>query len=129
VGELIERIRALPLREAAEAIPAIARLLGRLARDPRVDRRRRLLAVAALGYAAAPVDLVPDRIPLVGKLDDVVIIGLAIRTLLDGAPDEVVAEHWDGPSEALEVFDGVVRWVADLVPRRMRWAIGRVTGS
>ena len=100
MGELIERIRALPLREAAEAIPAIARLLGRLARDPRVDRRRRLLAVAALGYAAAPVDLVPDRIPLVGKLDDVVIIGLAIRTLLDGAPDEVVAEHWDGPSEA-----------------------------
>ncbi len=129
MSELIERSRAFPLREAAEAIPAIIKLLGRLAKDPRVDRRRRLVAVAALGYAVVPVDLLPDRIPLVGRLDDVVILALAIRALLDGAPEEVVSEHWEGPVEALEVFDGVVSWVADLVPRRVRWALGRVTGS
>jgi uncharacterized membrane protein YkvA (DUF1232 family) len=125
----IDRIRRLPLRDAAESIPAILKLLARLVRDPRVDGRRRLLALAALGYAAVPIDLVPDRIPVVGKLDDVVILALAIRALLDGAGEEVVLEHWEGPPEALGVFDDVIGWVASLVPARVRWAVGLVTGS
>ena len=50
----------------------------------------------------------------------------AVRMLLDGAEEDLLAEHWDGPPEVLEVFDDMVGWAADLVPRRVRWALNRV---
>lgn len=129
MSALVERIKTLPLRQAAASLPAIVKLLARLVGDRRIDRRRRLLALAALGYAIAPMDLVPDRIPLVGKLDDVLVLGLAVRTLLDGAPHSIIMEHWEGPPDALEAFDDAVGRLAGLVPGRVRWAVDTVTGS
>lgn len=117
---------SVALRDAVMALPNILKLLTRLVTDPRIDRRRRLAAMAALLYAAVPIDLIPDRIPVIGRADDVLVAVLAVRVLLEGAQDDVLAEHWDGPPELLEVFDDLVGWAADLVPRRIRWAFARL---
>lgn len=112
--------------DAVLALPNVLRLLARLVRDPRIERRRRLAAVGALAYAVVPIDLIPDRIPVIGKADDVLVAVLAIRVLLDGAEEELLAEHWDGPPQVLRVFDDLLDWVADLVPRRLRWVFGKL---
>jgi uncharacterized membrane protein YkvA (DUF1232 family) len=113
-------------RETLAALPALAALLWRLVRDPRVDRRRRLLAVGAAAYAASPIDLIPNAVPVLGKADDLLVVVLALRMLLDGADEEVVAEHWDGPPGVLEGFDDLVDWAAGLVPSRLRWFVKRL---
>jgi len=113
-------------KDAVLALPNILKLLARLLRDPRVDRRRRLVALGAVAYAVSPVDLIPEVIPILGKVDDLVVAILAVRMLLDGAEEDLLAEHWDGPPEVLEIFDDLVGWVAGLVPRRIGWAFSRL---
>jgi uncharacterized membrane protein YkvA (DUF1232 family) len=113
-------------KETLLALPSLVALLWRLVRDPRIDRRRRLLAMGAAAYAVSPIDLIPEAIPVIGKADDLLVVVLALRTLLDGADDEVLAEHWDGPPGVLEGFDDLVDWAAGLVPARLRWAVRRL---
>src|SRR2546430_2287942 len=62
------------------------------ARDPRVPWYARFLAVAVAGYALSPIDLIPDFIPIVGYLDDLVVVPLGIWLVVSLVPDEVMAE-------------------------------------
>lgn len=74
---------------------ALLRQLGVLAlalRDPRTPRLARLLAVAVLAYALSPLDLIPDAIPVVGLLDDLLLVPLGIALVLRLLPPEVVAD-------------------------------------
>ena len=63
----------------ASALPQLVKLLARLARDPRVPVRAKRVAAALVVYAALPIDLAPDWIPLVGLADDLlaVVVGVA----------------------------------------------------
>ncbi len=108
-------------------VPDLLRLAYRLLRDPRVPVRRRMVAAAALGYVVLPVDIIPDAIPGLGQVDDLVVVSVALRLLMDGAGPDVVAEHWDGPPETLEVVDTVITWGAELVPSRLRRSLRRLT--
>lgn len=100
---------------------ASVKLLFRLATDPRVDIRRRLGAGLAIAYAASPIDLIPDGIPILGKVDDLAVAAAAIKALLDGAEDDLLAEHWDGDPRDLEALRGVFDAAAGMVPKRFRW--------
>jgi uncharacterized membrane protein YkvA (DUF1232 family) len=71
--------------------------------DPRVPRRKKALLVALAGYLALPFDLVPDFIPVAGQLDDVVIVGLVLRSLIRGGGEPLVREYWPGPDTSLSL--------------------------
>jgi uncharacterized membrane protein YkvA (DUF1232 family) len=88
------------------ALPDIARLLWRVVRDQRVPRlvRGGLIGIAA--YLALPFDVVPDWIPVLGQLDDVVVITLGARTLLRRVPEPILNEHWTGERNVLETLLG-----------------------
>jgi len=62
------------------------------ARDPRVPRVAKLFAMAVAGYALSPIDLIPDFIPVVGYLDDLIIVPLGIWLVLRLIPEVVMAE-------------------------------------
>jgi uncharacterized membrane protein YkvA (DUF1232 family) len=62
-------------------------------RDPRVPWYAKLLAIAVAGYALSPIDLIPDFIPVVGYLDDLIIVPLGVWFVLRLIPDEVMAEY------------------------------------
>jgi uncharacterized membrane protein YkvA (DUF1232 family) len=62
-------------------------------RDPRVPWAARLLAIAVAGYALSPIDLVPDFIPVLGYLDDLIILPLGIWLVIALIPEDVMHEH------------------------------------
>lgn len=63
------------------------------ARDPRVPWYAKALAICVAGYALSPIDLIPDFVPIVGYMDDVIIVPLGILTVVKLIPPEVMAEH------------------------------------
>ena len=63
------------------------------ARDPRVPWYAKALALCVAGYALSPIDLIPDFVPVLGYLDDVIIVPLGILAVVKLIPPEVMAEH------------------------------------
>ena len=63
------------------------------ARDPRVPWIAKALAVLVAGYALSPIDLIPDFIPVLGYLDDLIIVPLGIWLAVQLIPPEIMAEH------------------------------------
>ena len=96
--------RRTEARALAGFIPDCIVLVGRLLRDPRVPRWRKLLLVAAAAYLALPFDLVPDFIPVAGQLDDAIILALVLRGLLRSGGEELIRENWPGPEPALSLL-------------------------
>jgi len=74
-------------------LPNLVRLYWRLLRDPRVSIWPKALLVGALAYVVLPFDLVPDALPLLGEVDDVVILVAAAHWFIQWCPADVVREH------------------------------------
>jgi uncharacterized membrane protein YkvA (DUF1232 family) len=85
-------------------IPDCIVLVTRLARDPRVPRRRKLLVLGLVGYLALPFDLVPDFIPVAGQLDDAIVVALVLRRLLRAGGEPLIRELWPGPEQSLALI-------------------------
>ena len=65
----------------------------RAAYDPRVPWYAKALAIAVAAYALSPIDLIPDFIPVIGYLDDLIIVPLGILLVVKLIPPEIMAEH------------------------------------
>jgi uncharacterized membrane protein YkvA (DUF1232 family) len=62
-------------------------------RDPRVPWYVKFLAIAVAGYALSPIDLIPDFIPVVGYLDDLIIVPLGIWLVVWLIPEQIMLEY------------------------------------
>jgi uncharacterized membrane protein YkvA (DUF1232 family) len=91
-------------RALATIIPDCIVLVTRLARDPRVPRRRKLLLFALVGYLALPFDLVPDFIPVAGQLDDAIVVALVLHHLVRAGGEPLIRELWPGPERSLALI-------------------------
>ncbi len=111
------------------ALPQLAKLVVRLSGDPRIPVRVKRVAFALAVYAVLPVDLVPDFIPVVGLVDDLLAVAVALAVLISSAPGEVIAEHWDGEPEALRRILLGVELLIDFMPKRVQWVIRRLVGE
>jgi len=81
------------LRTWARSIKRDAHALYLAARDPRTPWYAKVLAVCVAGYALSPIDLIPDFVPVLGYLDDVIIVPLGILAVVKLIPPEIMAEH------------------------------------
>jgi uncharacterized membrane protein YkvA (DUF1232 family) len=80
-------------KQWARTVKRNAHALNFAARDPRVPWYAKGLAVAIAAYAASPIDLIPDFIPVVGYLDDLIIVPLGIAPVIKLIPAEIMAEY------------------------------------
>jgi uncharacterized membrane protein YkvA (DUF1232 family) len=88
-------------------VPDIVRLLRRLVTDRSVARSVRVTLVALLGYLLLPIDLVPDFIPVVGFLDDAIIVAIALRFVTKRAGAGALDRHWPGTPEGLRALRSI----------------------
>ncbi|MCY4367614.1 MAG: DUF1232 domain-containing protein [Chloroflexi bacterium] len=96
-------------------------LVWRLTFDRRVNIILRALVPLSLVYVISPIDLIGDRLPLIGRADDIIIVGIAVLFLVKLAPPHVVDEHLGraAPSDRPEdkdpsqVVDGEARFIDD----------------
>ena len=123
----LDTAEPVPMRTKQEILiegvllaPNLAKLLFRLLRDPRVPKKRRLAMAVAGVYVASPIDLIPDAIPVLGSIDDLLVLAFAIDYLLRVSPPELVDEYWDGSEDALEFVRGIAAWGVELIPGRLR---------
>ncbi|EFI53568.1 YkvA family protein [Afipia sp. 1NLS2] len=69
-------------------------------RDPRVPWYAKILGIAVAAYALSPIDLIPDFIPVLGYLDDLIIVPLGVALVVKLIPPDVMAEHRELASAA-----------------------------
>ena len=79
--------------EMMRKMPAYARLVWALARDPRVPTQQKLVLGAVAAYLVFPIDIIPDFIPVIGQLDDLGVLIFGLDFFIRNAPKEVVEEH------------------------------------
>lgn len=111
------------LRGTLKAIPDLGKLLLRLARDPRVPRRNKLIFGGIAAYLLLPVDFIPDWIPGIGQVDDLVLVALALDAMVNRVGHDVLSEHWDGDEEMLDKIRGILATVTKFVPDSVKQRI------
>ena len=90
------------LRDWARVVKRDVHALYLASRDPRVPWYAKALAVAVAGYALSPIDLIPDFVPVLGYLDDVILVPLGILLVIRLIPPEIMAEHRELAAAAQE---------------------------
>lgn len=90
------------LRQWARALKRDVHAVYLASLDPRVPWYAKALAVAVAGYALSPIDLIPDFIPVLGYLDDIILVPLGIVLVLRLIPGEIMDEHRSAAALALD---------------------------
>jgi uncharacterized membrane protein YkvA (DUF1232 family) len=105
----------------ARAIKRDAHALYFAARDPRVPWYAKALALAVAAYAFSPIDLIPDFVPVLGYLDDLIIVPLGIMIVIRLVPPEIMAQHRQAataaegrPVSRAAAAIVVVAWIASI---------------
>jgi uncharacterized membrane protein YkvA (DUF1232 family) len=106
---LVLMARRLPpgiLRELVEFLPACVTTARTLRRHPAVPARAKVALLVAVVWTVSPVDLIPEFLPVIGPLDDIVVIALAIRYAARAVPRDVLLEAWPAEPRLLERLIG-----------------------
>ena len=89
-------------RDLASVIPDCVTTVRRLRRDPRVPRRARVAVLIAGLWLASPLDLIPEFLPVIGPLDDIVVVALALRYAGRQVPRDLLLAAWPGEPRLME---------------------------
>lgn len=107
-------------------VPSFVKLFARLARDPRVSTMDKALVAAVLVYLVSPVDLIPDWVvPVVGQLEDVYLLALALSRLVNNAGVDVLLDHWEGSPGSLEAALGALDRAGSVLPGPIQALLGK----
>lgn len=84
-------------------IPDIIALFMRLYKDKRVAKEVKFNISIALGYLLFPLDILPDTLPIIGKIDDLAVTFFILQKVLCDIPEEIILDNWEGQSNIIEV--------------------------
>lgn len=123
LGRMVSLLAFLPV---ASRVPDYARLIAALVMDERMPNDRKAMLGVAAGYVVIGRDLVPDSIPLLGGLDDIIVVVLAVDLFLEGVPPELLHEKLDDLGIERAAFDRDIAQIRRLTPGPVRRTIRRV---
>ena len=103
---LARRLPAGSAKDLASILPACVTTLRRLRKDPRVPRAAKAAVIFAGLWVLSPIDLIPEFLPVIGPLDDVVVVALALRFAARRVPHEAIFEAWPADPALLEKLLG-----------------------
>lgn len=122
-GRALTLLAFLPI---ASRVPMYTRLITSLVMDERMPAGRKALLAGAAGYLILGRDLIPDSVPIIGGLDDIVVVVLAVELFLDAVPDDLLDEKLAELGIDRAAFDRDVAQVRRLTPGPVRRTIRRV---
>ena len=125
-GGLLRALRWLAFVPVASRVPMYARLVWSLVLDERVPMSRKVVLVGAAGYVLVGRDLIPDEIPMLGGLDDLAVVVLAVEVFFDGIPDDLLEEKLQELRIDQEAFRRDIDQVRRLTPAPVRRIIRRL---
>jgi uncharacterized membrane protein YkvA (DUF1232 family) len=109
---LIVLARRLPpgvAKDLAAFLPDCVTTMRALRRDPRVPRRAKIALLIAVLWVLSPIDLIPEFLPVIGPLDDVIAVALLLRYAGRTVPRQVLLDAWPGDPYLLERLLGPAR--------------------
>jgi uncharacterized membrane protein YkvA (DUF1232 family) len=113
----------LPL---ASRVPTYSRLIWALALDARVPSSHKAILAGAAGYVLIGRDLIPDDIPILGGIDDLAVLVLAVEIFFDGVPEEILEEKIQELEIDRDSFRRDMNQVRRLTPAPVRKLIRRL---
>lgn len=96
---------AIGLKDALRLLPDLLRVIRRMAADKSVPGSVRIKLALLLVYLLSPLDLVPDFLPVLGQVDDVIILAITLRSVIRSAGPIPLYRHWPGTPAGLAVIE------------------------
>ena len=109
LGLLARRLPSGLAKDLAAFLPACITTVRRLRRDPRVPPSAKVAVAFAGLWVLSPIDLIPEFLPVIGPLDDVVVVALALRYAARRMPRAALEEAWAGEPALLDRLLGTAR--------------------
>ena len=114
------------MKDLLLALPRLGRMLISLAGDRDVPTAAKVVLAAMAVYLVSPIDLIPDFIPWLGYLDDVILAAVVVDGVLSFVDRALVLRYWPGTPASLDRVAAVARRLARWVPNRIK---ARIFGS
>lgn len=96
-------------------VPDIVVFLGRLLKDKRVNLKIKIMLAGLIAYLASPIDVLPDFIPFIGKIDDISIVFFALNVILDEIPKEIIIDDWQGKENIVVITKEAVDYITAIL--------------
>ncbi len=107
------------MKEALLFIPNFVKLLYRLMQDERITVNDKALVAATIAYVLSPWDLIPDMIPFFGQIDDLLLVALVLKRLMDSVEQEVILEYWDGNQDLILTIEKIINLAVRFLPPKI----------
>jgi uncharacterized membrane protein YkvA (DUF1232 family) len=95
------------------ALPDFFILFTRLFMDKRIPKSRKMFISAILGYLVLPIDIIPDFIPILGYVDDLVLVVLALDQILLETDEQIIKDNWSGKSNVIELIRSITKLIQE----------------
>ena len=92
-------------------VPDIVALIYILLKDNRVPFKTKMIMSASLAYVITPADLIPNKIPFIGRIDDVAVVFFALNRIANDVKTEVILENWSGKNELILVLRNGLEYI------------------
>lgn len=104
-------------KEVLLFLPNLVKLLYSLADDSRVPLKEKAILLGAAVYILSPLDFLPDMIPIIGQVDDLLLLALILQRFINSVDRSIVLEYWDGNADILELMERILGFSRYLLPR------------
>ena len=108
------------MKALLRSLPDVLRLVTRLVSDPVLPRAAKIALAAAAVYLLSPIDLIPDFVPFVGYVDDLLLAAVVLDGVLNWVDRGVVLRYWPGTPQSLDSLARTARVLSIWVPRRLK---------
>jgi len=119
------------LSEYLFLLPDFFIMLTRLMIDKRVPTKRKLLVGGIIAYLMMPCDIIPDFIPLIGHVDDLVFVVMGLNMVLNDTDPKVLADNWSGEGEVLQQIQKITATAEGFLDKnvlsRIRKWLGKIS--
>lgn len=104
------------LQETIMLIPNLVRLLFKMMGDRRVRFKEKIILLGTILYVISPLDFVPDFVPFLGYVDDILLLALIILRFMEQAGQAVLLDNWQGNSSLLDLAQKTLRLASFFLP-------------